>query len=86
MGVEACHKPCLGWWQKSGKEVERNRLQAPGSHQRSGGGSEQGVCFVSHSTLAVNEKDWRNKAGIYWEGADLLGTRGHGHTNLLLLL
>lgn len=32
------------------------------------------------------EVNWRNKAGIYWEGADLLGTSGQGSTNLLLLL
>lgn len=31
-------------------------------------------------------KDWGNKVGIYWEGADLLGTGGQGSTNLLLLL
>lgn len=31
-------------------------------------------------------KDWRNKAGIYWEGADLLGTGGQGSINLVLPL
>lgn len=86
-GLRTCQKPCLGWWHRSEKGIERNWLWAPGNHQRSGSGGGQGGCFVSSPpSLEVNVKDWRNKAGIYWEGADLLGTGGQGSTNLLLLL
>lgn len=46
-----------------------------------------GGCFVPPCQyLSVSVKDWRNIAGIYREGADLLGTCGQGSTNLLLLL
>jgi len=76
-----------GWWHWPGKGIERNWLWAPGTHQQSGGGGGCGGCFVSSpSSLEVNVKDWRNKAGIYWEGADLLGSAGQGSANLLLLL
>lgn len=63
---------------------EKNGLWAPGSHQQWGGGGGQGGACVSPLSLEVNVNDWRNKAGIYWEGADLSG--GQGRTNLLLLL
>lgn len=45
-----------------------------------------GVVLFPAPSPEVNVKDWRNKAGIYWEGADLLGTGGQGGINLLLPL
>lgn len=46
----------------------------------------RGVVLFPAPSPEVNVKDWRNKAGIYWEGADLLGTGGQGSINLLLPL
>ena len=46
----------------------------------------RGVVLFLPPSPEVNVKDRRNKAGIYWEGADLLGSGGQGSTNLLLLL
>lgn len=85
-GLGTCHIPFLVWWQMSGKEIERNWLCPLESHHQKGGGGGQRGCFVSCPILEVNVKDWRNKAGIYWEGADLLGTGGQGSINLLLPL
>lgn len=46
----------------------------------------RGVVLFPAPSPEVNVKDWRNKAGIYWEGADLLGSGGQGSINLLLPL
>lgn len=85
-GLGTCHKLFQGWWQLSGKGIERNWLWPPGSHHQSGGGVGRGVVLFPAPCPEVNVKDWRNKAGIYWEGADLLGTGGQGSINLLLPL
>lgn len=85
-GLGTCHKPFLGWWQLSGKGTEKNCLLSPGSDHQSGGGGGRGVVLFPAPSPEVNVEDWRNKAGIYWEGADLLGTSGQGSINLVLPL
>lgn len=85
-GLRTCHIPVLVWWHMSGKGIERNRLWPLGSHHQSGGGVGQRVVLFPAPSPEVKVKDWRNKAGIYWEGADLLGTGGQGSINLLLPL
>lgn len=82
-----CHIPVLVWWQMSGrglKGIGDCGLWEATTNQEVVLG--RGVVLFPAPSPEVNVKDWRNKAGIYWEGADLLGTGGQGSINLLLPL
>lgn len=86
--MQTHNKVSLCWWQWSGKGIEKNWLLAAARDLEATVGRRL-LCRPSPSPplqyLAVSVKDWRNIAGIYWEGADLLGSCGQGSTNLLLL-
>lgn len=84
-GLGTWNKLFLGWWQL-GRGLKRIGCGLQGATTNLEVVVGRGVVLFPAPSPEVNVKDWRNKAGIYWEGADLLGTGGQGSIDLLLPL